>query len=136
MTEVSIGVAPAQIAPFVIRRLGATRARWLMQCTARLDANAAVGAGLADVVVDPQDLPSRLRSDLGRLAAAEPAALRATARIVDGATNGSLDAALDLASLEFATLLRGDAPLEGIAATRERRRTAWTVEVPELPDFL
>src|SRR5262245_30507908 len=51
MPEVTLGVAPAQIAPFVTRRVGATRARWLMFAATRLDAQAAQAVGLADVVV-------------------------------------------------------------------------------------
>ena len=43
MPEVVLGVAPAQIAPFIVRRLGATRARWLMLSAARLTAAAARG---------------------------------------------------------------------------------------------
>lgn len=133
--EVAIGVAPAQIAPFVVRRLGARRARWMMLSAARVKAAEALEAGLADVVVPAAGLRTALETDLSLLALAEPAALRATKRIVNRALEAPLAESLDAAALEFAGLLRHGAAREGIAATRERRAPAWAASLPELPDL-
>ena len=133
--EVTLGVAPAQIAPFLVRRAGARRARWLMLSGARLKAPEALGAGLADVVVPSAELREALSADLKRLLSAEPAALRATKRIVNRALEAPLGESLDSASQEFAGLLRHGAAREGIAATLAKRAPAWAVAVPELPDF-
>jgi isohexenylglutaconyl-CoA hydratase len=135
MPEVTLGVAPAQIAPFVVRRAGARRARWLMLTGARLKGAAAHAEGLADVVVPPGGLRAALAADLGLLAAAEPAALRATKRIVNRTLEAPLTDSLDGAALEFAGLLRHGAAREGIAATVAKRAPAWAVPLPELPDF-
>jgi len=135
MPEVTLGVAPAQIAPFVVRRAGARRARWLMLAGARLKAPAAREAGLADVVVPASGLRAALEAELRLLAAAEPAALRATKRIVTRTLESPLPAALDAASHEFAGLLRHGAAREGIAATVAKRAPAWAVPMPDLPDF-
>jgi isohexenylglutaconyl-CoA hydratase len=133
--EVTLGVAPAQIAPFVVRRAGARHARWLMLGGARLKAAAAGGIGLADVVVPAAQLRDALGADLKLLATAEPTALRATKRIVNRTLEAPLGAALDAAAQEFAGLLRHGAAREGIAATMGRRAPAWTTPAPELPDF-
>jgi isohexenylglutaconyl-CoA hydratase len=135
MPEVTLGVAPAQIAPFVLRRLGARRGRWLMLAGARLKGPEAREAGLADVVVPTSGLRAALAADLQLLAHAEPAALRATKRIVTRTLESPLPAALDAASHEFAGLLRHGAAREGIAATVAKRRPAWAVPLPELPEF-
>lgn len=135
MPEVTLGVAPAQIAPFVTRRIGATGARWSMLTAARLTAHAALAAGLADRVVPAVELSSAVRATLEALAAAEPSALRATKRIVHRSAHGSLPETLDDAAREFAALLRHGAAREGIAASRERRAPQWRAPVPELPDF-
>jgi isohexenylglutaconyl-CoA hydratase len=135
MPEVTLGVAPAQIAPFVVRRAGARRARWLMLSAARIKAPEAHAAGLADVVAPTAELRAALEADLRLLAAAEPAALRATKRIVTRTLEEPLAASLDAAAHEFAGLLRHGAAREGIAATRERRAPGWAVPLPELPDF-
>jgi isohexenylglutaconyl-CoA hydratase len=135
MTEVTLGVAPAQIAPFVVRRTGARRARWLMLSGARLAGTAAREMELADVVVPADQLRSVLAAELAPLAAAEPAALRATKRIVTRVLESALPAALDAAALEFAGLLRHGAVREGIAAAVAKRAPGWAVPVPELPDY-
>jgi len=135
MPEVTLGVAPAQIAPFVVRRAGARRARWLMLSAARIKAPEAHAAGLADVVAPTAELRVALEADLRLLAAAEPAALRATKRIVTRTLEEPLAASLDAAAHEFAGLLRHGAAREGIAAIRERRAPGWAVPLPELPDF-
>jgi isohexenylglutaconyl-CoA hydratase len=135
MPEVTLGVAPAQIAPFVARRVGATRARWLMLTGARLDANAARAAGLADVVAAAPAVAGLVATELRLLAVAEPSALRATKRLASRNLESPLAAALDAAALDFATLLRAGSAREGIAASRERRRPAWHTEVPSLPEF-
>jgi isohexenylglutaconyl-CoA hydratase len=135
MPEVTLGVAPAQIAPFVVRRAGARRARWLMLSGARLRAAAALEAGLADVVVPGSGLRSALEADLQLLAAAEPAALRATKRIVNRTLEAPLGASLDAAAQEFAGLLRHGAAREGIAATMGKRAPAWQLPLPSLPDW-
>jgi len=134
--EVTLGVAAAQIAPFIVRRMGAARGRWLMLAASRLAAPDALAAGLADVVAPPAGLRAALMSDLRLLAAAEPTALRATKRIIGLATSVPLPAALDAAALEFAGLLRHGEVREGVAAARQKRAPAWQAPVPELPGFL
>jgi isohexenylglutaconyl-CoA hydratase len=135
MPEVTLGVAPAQIAPFVARRIGANRARWRMLAAARLDASAARADGFIDVVVSLADLQNTVAAELGLLAQAEPAALRATKRLTLRNLEAPLAAALDAAARDFAVLLRSGSAREGIAASRERRRPAWHVAVPALPEF-
>jgi isohexenylglutaconyl-CoA hydratase len=135
MPEVTLGVAPAQIAPFVVRRAGARRARWLMLCGARLAAAEALAAGLADVVVPAAGLRNALEAELALLGLAEPTALRATKRIVGRTLEDPLAVALDAAAREFAGLLRHGAAREGIVASRERRAPSWQPPPPRLPEF-
>ena len=52
MTETTLGIPPAQIAPFVVQRLGLRVARRLMVTAARFDGAEAGRLGLADHVVD------------------------------------------------------------------------------------
>jgi isohexenylglutaconyl-CoA hydratase len=135
MPEVTLGIAPAQIASFVARRTGTTRGRWLMLSGARLPAAAACDAGLVDVVTPAAALPAAVRAELTPLGAAEPLALRATKRIITRSTHGPLGEALDAAALEFAGLLRQGAVREGIAAARQRRAPAWQAAPPDMPAF-
>jgi isohexenylglutaconyl-CoA hydratase len=135
MPEVTLGVIPAQIAPFVVRRLGATRAYWLMVSGQRLDAQAACAAGLVDGVAAAGDLASVVLRDLRALCDVEPAALRATRRLTIRSRELPLGQALDAAALDFATLLRSGRPAEGMTASRERRAPNWQAAMPSLPEF-
>jgi isohexenylglutaconyl-CoA hydratase len=135
LPEVTLGVIPAQIAPFIARRAGTTQARWLMLSAARLDARAAAAAGLVDAVVTGAALQDAVQDELRRLAAAEPAALRATRQLVSRNLELPLAAALDAAALDFARQLRTGAAQEGIAASRERRAPAWRCAITDLPEF-
>ena len=135
MPEVTLGVAPAQIAPFVVRRIGATRARWLMLSGEKLDAARACELGLADQVCAAPQIRATVNGSLEKLARAEPAALHATKRIVDRSIQAGLGESLDEAAREFGRLLRHGAAREGIAAVRERRPPAWRITAPELPEF-
>jgi isohexenylglutaconyl-CoA hydratase len=135
MPEVTLGVAPAQIAPFVVRRIGATRAYWLMASAQRLDAHAALAAGLVDCVAPAGGLADAVLQDLRALCAVEPAALRATRRLATRSRELPLGQALDAAAIDFATLLRSGTPAEGMAASRERRAPRWQAALPNLPEF-
>jgi isohexenylglutaconyl-CoA hydratase len=135
MPEVTLGVVPAQIAPFVIRRIGATRAYWLMASAQRLDAQGALAAGLVDCVAAAGDLSRVVSHDLRALCGVEPAALRATRRLTLRSRELPLGQALDAAAIDFATLLRSATPAEGMAASRERRAPQWQATLPTLPEF-
>ena len=106
-----------------------------MLAAARLDAETARANGLVDVVVALADLKNTVAAELGLLALTEPNALRATKRLSLRNLEAPLAVALDAAAQDFAVLLRSGSAREGIAASRERRRPAWHIEVPVLPEF-
>ena len=133
--ETALGLAPAQIAPFVARRLGCVQARWHLMTAARLDAAAALAMGLADRVVASSALEAAVAAELALLARVEPAALRVTKQLTLRNQSTPLAPALDAAAQDFATLLRAGSAQEGIAASRERRPPRWHTGVPALPEF-
>ena len=136
LPEASLGLAPAQIAPFIARRIGATRARWRLLSAARFDASAAQVDG-SWTWLRPQPTsawPCRLNLGCWRASSLQRCAPPSDSACAMSACRS--DAALDAAAADFAVLLRGGAAQEGIAATRERRRPAWHVNVPDLPEFL
>jgi isohexenylglutaconyl-CoA hydratase len=128
--EVTLGFPPAQIAPFVAARIGRARAVQLLCEGRRLDARMAVDVGLADRVVD--DTGPALLDQLHRLDRSEPAAVRATKRIL--AFAGTRDAQLDFAAHRFADGLRGNAD-EGLAAFIAKRPPKWARSLDTLPEM-
>ena len=126
--EVSLGFPPAQIAPFLAARIGRPRAARFLCEAQRISAGEALALGLVDRIAD--DLDAALLEHLQRLGRAEPAALRATKRIL--AHCGPRAAQLDFAAAAFARGLRSNAA-EGIGAFAAKRAPAWLQALDALP---
>ena len=127
MPEVTLGLPPAQIAPFVSQRIGAGAAQRLMLTGRRIVAAQAFALGLVDEAVEPNALDARVASLLAELGRAEPAALRATKAILRRRAEAPLCATLDTAAQLFAASLRSGTASEGIAAFGAKRAAAWVV---------
>jgi len=126
--EVTLGLPPAQIAAFVAARIGDAAAKRMLLTGRTFDADAALVLGLVDeVAADAGALDALLKHRLEALGRAEPAALRATKRLLALRRQRSLPETLDAAAGEFARALRGSAPLEGMAAFAEKRPAKWVV---------
>ncbi|AOJ72839.1 MULTISPECIES: enoyl-CoA hydratase/isomerase family protein [Burkholderia] len=133
MPETSLGLPPAQIAPFIVARAGAVRGRWLMLTSRRLSAADALHAGLADEIANADAIDPLLRGELARVLACEPAAQRATKRIVADTLHRERAAVLDAAANAFAAALRSGAVVEGLAALTDKRAPRWATDAPTLP---
>ncbi len=128
MPEASLGLPPAQIAPFVALRIGAARTRRMALTAARLSAAGAMACGLVDQVLTGADaLDGALHKTLAEVLRCAPGALASTKAILarhDG--QRSLDDTLDFAAQQFATALRSGEAAEGVHAFGEKRAAAWT----------
>ena len=125
MPEVTLGLPPAQIAPFVAARLGQGAALRLMLTGRRIVAAQALACRLADEVLEADALEARLTTLLTELGRAEPGALRATKAILQMRAADTLGATLDFASSAFAASLRSGTAAEGLAALSAKRPAAW-----------
>jgi len=130
LTETTLGIPPAQIAPFVAARIGVARARRLALTGLRFDGREALRIGLVDVVCDDQAAleatSARLLADINRCA---PSANAATKRLLLASVTTPRERLLDEAADAFARALRGSEGREGVAAFLEKRRPAW-VDAP------
>lgn len=133
MPEVTLGLPPAQIAPFVAARLGGAAALRLMLTGRRIDAAQALACGLADEVHEAAALDARLHALLAELGRAEPAALRATKAIVRRRQTEALGPTLDFAAHAFAAALRSGTAAEGLAALSAKRPAAWVTGIDGAP---
>jgi isohexenylglutaconyl-CoA hydratase len=125
--EVTLGLPPAQIAAFVALRIGDVAARRLLLTGETLEAEQAAALRLVDEVADPDALDTLLAKRLATLGRTEPAALRETKRLLALRPRAGLAATLDEAALAFTRCLRSGAPLEGMAASAEKRAAKWVV---------
>lgn len=129
--EVTLGLPPAQIAPFIAARVGHHAALRLLLTGRRVSASQALALGLVDEVHDGAALDQRLTELLTELGRAEPAALRATKAIMQRRGREPLAATLDHAAGAFAQALRSGTATEGLAALSGKRPAAWVVTPDE-----
>ncbi len=126
LTETSLGIPPAQIAPFVAARIGVPRARLLALTGARFDAREAARLGLVDLVCDDkvafEAMLKKILADIGRCA---PGANAATKRLLLASLTTPREKLLDQAAKDFAACLRGEEGREGVSAFLEKRPTRW-----------
>jgi methylglutaconyl-CoA hydratase len=116
-SEVKLGIVPAVISPFALRKIGESAARRYFVTGERFDAETALRVGLVHEVTD--DLESALGRVLGELGSAGPRAARHAKRLVLERPDGA-DTARRIAERRTS-----DEGQEGLRAFLERRRPSW-----------
>jgi len=131
LPETGLGLLPAQIAPFVVQRIGFAQARRLMLTGARVDAHEAARLGLVhSVSVDTAALDAELQATLTAIRRCAPGANARTKRLlfsVVNHVNRELSPVLDLAAQLFAEASLSDEADEGRRAFLEKRPPRWSV---------
>jgi isohexenylglutaconyl-CoA hydratase len=129
LPETGLGVPPAQIAPFIVRRVGLTQARRLAVTGGALDAAQALALGLVHhVSPETGSIDDDLARTLGDIARCAPEAVATTKRLVLAAAAAHGDALaelLDRASEDFARAARGPESVEGMTAFIHKRSPSW-----------
>jgi methylglutaconyl-CoA hydratase len=123
-TEVGLGLAPAVISPYVVRKIGPSAARALFVTGERFDAERARADGLVHQVVPPDRLDEAVEEAVARCLRAGPEAIGAAKSLVDLAMR-SLDQATAETPAIIARLRVGDEGQEGMQAFFDRRAPAW-----------
>jgi methylglutaconyl-CoA hydratase len=124
-SEVRLGIVPAVISPFCIRRLGEMKAMRLFLTGEPVDAATALDYGLVDIVAPDDQLDAALDKVLGDLGKAGPRALIAAKELVTRVSRLDGEAALDYTADLIATLRVSDEAVEGMTAFLEKRPAAW-----------
>lgn len=126
LPETSLGVVPAQIAPFLVERLGYSQAKRLAVTGGRLDAAAALAVGLVHEVTTTDDLQAALDRTLADLLACAPGALAATKSLMRRARFApAVDLVQDAAAV-FAQSAQSPEGIEGMTAFIQKRKPHWT----------
>jgi isohexenylglutaconyl-CoA hydratase len=130
LPETGLGIPPAQIAPFVVARIGLTQARRLGVCGARFDGEEARRLGLVHFTEDDADgLQKRLDEVLGQIRRCAPNANAVTKELMLRVGHEDMQGLLDDASHAFARAIRGEEGAEGTAAFIEKRLPKWADEI-------
>ena len=126
LAETRIGVAPAQIAPHVVRRVGLSNARYLGLTGRRIDGAEAVRLGVAhELAHTSAELEARLSQLLADIDSCGPMACSTTKAIMNRVGDMPLDALVEYAGYRFGEINRGPEGVEGQQAFLEKRKAIW-----------
>jgi len=125
LSEVKIGLVPAAIGPYVIRRIGEGAARELFLTGERFDAQRALAIGLVNNVVAPEALDNRVADVVHLLLSSGPEALAKCKELLYKVPSMSLEEAKGYTAEMIASLRVSPEGQEGMAAFLEKRKPKW-----------
>jgi isohexenylglutaconyl-CoA hydratase len=129
LPETSLGLVPAQIAPFLVQRLGYSQARRLAVSGGQLDANQALALGLVhETYANATDLEAALASNIASILRCAPGAVAATKTLMDKARLVPAQDLIEEAAMVFARAARSAEGQEGGAAFLQKRLPTWAVQ--------
>jgi len=128
LTEAKLGLLPANIAPYVVRRLGLARSRRLGLGAKFVDAVEAERLGLLDRVETPENLDRAVEEELGWILGCPPSSVAATKRLFHYVASREPRDCMIYTADRLADAWETDEAKEGIAAFLEKRVPAWKVK--------
>ncbi len=125
-SEVKIGLAPAVISPFVIRKIGEAKAREYFITGARISAEKALQAGLINHAVDDDQLDKAVEKTIESILTSGPKAVATAKKIINEVSSMPSEKILQYTADAIARLRVSDEGQEGISAFLEKRKPKWT----------
>ena len=124
-TEVRLGILPAVVSPFVVRRIGDGNARRLFLTGERFDAEHARAIGLVAIVVEDDELDDAVASLVRELLKGSPDAQRRIKLLLDAIEETPLEEASRRTPEFIAEARASDEGQEGLSAFFEKRKPRW-----------
>ncbi len=129
LPETGLGIPPAQIAPFVVERIGLAQARRLGVCGGRFGGEEARRLGIVHEVFDDEaQLQDLLSHTIGQIRRCAPGANAVTKQIMLSVGRMDMDDILDWGAKKFSEAIVSDEGVEGTTAFIEKRLPRWAVE--------
>lgn len=126
LPETTRGLPPAQIAPFVVERIGLTQARRLALTGAQFSGAEALQLGLVhEGFASEDEFAAKLADVMQKVLNCAPNANAVTKAILLQAGKVDVDLVLDKAATQFAACARGAEAPEGITAFMQKRAPQW-----------
>lgn len=126
LSEVKIGVVPAAISPYVLRRIGESRARQYFLTGERFDARRAEAIGLVNAAVAPDELDAKVEGIVSSLLSSGPEALAKAKELITRVPGMSFEEAKRYTAEMIAGLRTSPEGQEGMAAFLEKRKPKWS----------
>ena len=129
LSEVKLGLVPACISPYEVRRLGEAKCREFFLTGERLTAEKALNAGLVNEIVSHDDLDKAVDERVKQLMSSGPEALRWCKELLEKVPQMNLDLAKSYTAEVIAKLRISDEGQEGMNAFLEKRKPKWNKSV-------
>ncbi len=120
-SEVKLGIAPAVISPYVVRKIGETHARVLFVTGERFSVSRAQEIGLVHVVTTPEGLDATVEKTVNELLSSGPQAIRACKALALNVGHMDRDTARKYTAETIATLRVSAEAQERLRAFLEKR---------------
>ena len=125
LPETSLGIIPAQIAPFVVQRIGLTATRRLALLGIRINAQQALTLGIIhQLATSEDDLNEQLAVAINLVMKCAPKANQTTKALLHAVSEQAMDKLLDQAAIDFANAVVGEGR-EGASAFMQKRDPVW-----------
>jgi methylglutaconyl-CoA hydratase len=128
LTEVRLGILPAVISPYVIRRLGDSNARELMLTGERFDAATALHVHLVQHVCPLAELDARVAERVRALLCGAPHAQRRIKTLLELYADSPWEEYRAAVPRVLAEVRSGAEAKEGLGAFFEKRKPSWQAE--------
>jgi methylglutaconyl-CoA hydratase len=124
-TETRLGIVPAVVSPYVVRKIGPARATALFITGSRIDAKRAHEIGLVERLVEPSDLDAAVGRVLDAIVSGGPKAVNAAKRLVREVEGRPIDEVAGLTVKRIAEIRVSHEGQEGLRAFLEKRDPRW-----------
>src|SRR5213594_4917150 len=124
-SETRLGIVPAVVSPYVVRKVGPARAAALFVTGSRIEAKRAYEIGLVERLVEPSDLDAAVGRVLDAIVSGGPKAVNAAKRLVREVEGKPTDEVADLTVKRIADIRVSHEGQEGLRAFLERRDPRW-----------
>lgn len=124
-SEVKLGIAPAVISPYVVRKVGETHARVLFVTGERFSAARAKEIGLVHIVTPLKELDAAVEQVLHELLSSGPQAIRACKALALNVAHMDHDTVRRYTAEMIARLRVSEEGQEGLRSFLEKRKPNW-----------
>ncbi|MHC5063972.1 MAG: enoyl-CoA hydratase-related protein [Planctomycetota bacterium] len=125
LTEVKLGIIPAVISPFVLQKIGASKARALFLTGERFDGREAERIGLVHRALPEANLDQEVDRVVSELHGAGPEAIAQAKVLIQDVGHLSLEDAIPITSRRIAELRATPEAKEGMSAFLDKRKPQW-----------
>ena len=126
LSEVKLGILPAVVAPYVLRKIGVSAARELFLTGARFTASRAKEIGLVHEIVPAVELDAAVARRIEEILTAGPSGIAKAKSLIRAIAGAQPSDVIGVTTNAIAAQRVSDEGQEGLRAFLEKRKPSWT----------